>query len=141
MKIQSKIKLTNLNKNILIEILEKNNLKVTVQNGLKFQEIVKPNTPNGYYVLKPILSGEFYSNEWKIRMNSILYKSTLVSLACYIFFWVNGTEITVRFIISITVFIINYWINKNIIKNRIESLEFEFKKKSKKTIIEINTTH
>ncbi|NJB84171.1 hypothetical protein [Wenyingzhuangia aestuarii] len=131
MKIKSNIQVTELNRDQFIQVLENNNLKVTNNEKIRFKDLIKTYTPRYYPRFKPTISGEFYRNEWKINLDSVIFKSFLLGISTYIFFWANNAEIKTRIIIPIIFMIINYWINQLIIKTRIENIESYFRKSIK----------
>lgn len=127
MKIKSNILVTESNEDIFIYVLENNNLKVTNKDKMEFKDLIKTNTHRYYPRFKPTISGEFNSGEWKINLDSIIFKCFLIGISTYIFLWANNAGIKIKIVVPMIFVTLNYWINKLIIKTRIENIEQSFK--------------
>lgn len=106
-------------------------MKVTNEEKIRFEDLIRTNTHQYYPRFRPTISGEFYLNKWNINLDSVIFKSFLIGVSTYIFFWANNAKIEIRIIIPIIFMVINYWINQVIIKSRIEDIESSFKKSIK----------
>ncbi|MGY5351107.1 hypothetical protein ACXGQW_00800 [Wenyingzhuangia sp. IMCC45533] len=72
MKIKSTIEITDKNKQILIDILEKNDFTVTDTISLKFKNSIKTYAKRTAPRFKPTIAGEYNKNNWKIEIDSII---------------------------------------------------------------------
>lgn len=129
MKIKSKINVSNINKELFIETIEQYNLEITDKSKLLFKNTLPTYAHRGYLYRRPILNGKYESNHWIIKVDSIIFKSILLSIASYVFLWYHNTEIIIRIITSFMFFLINYFINRKVIKTQIDKIENTFEKK------------